>query len=229
MTSQHTKQPIETLVSIKFLQDLLSLSSTLTIDNRIGNIIPVDWIFSPLVILYAGHQTSKKKNEQREIFIVTRCLQWIFLYENYFPELSSCINPTDRYCRLGCVFLCDNSLFLEEEILHLLELCFKILLRPVNFNNINFDKEIQGLNNFQDFYVQLLEQYQGVSYGNALFANFILVPLIQKQNVKWRKIFWSEYMGVAQTITLDLNQVGFCFKLDGACFYSFVSVSHSNK
>lgn len=73
----------------------------------------------------------------------------------------------------------------------------------LDFKNVTF----VGLSNFQDFYTQLLEQYQGVSYGNILFANVILIPLAQKHNVKWRKILWSEYAGVVQILNITPDQV----------------------
>lgn len=64
-----------------------------------------------------------------------------------------------------------------------------------------------GLSNFQDFYAQLLEQYQGVSYGNVLFGNVILIPLAQRHSVKWRKTLWSEYAGVVQILNTTPEQV----------------------
>lgn len=66
---------------------------------------------------------------------------------------------------------------------------------------------ILGLTNFQDFYTQLLEQYQGVSYGDNLFGNVVLVPLAQKHNVQFRKTLWSEYMGVVQTFNVTEEQI----------------------
>ncbi|GLV42007.1 uncharacterized protein CBL_05035 [Carabus blaptoides fortunei] len=190
-------------------QNLDIFTTNLTLDIRIGNVMPADWVFCPIVSVYADHQVNESRNvnQHRLCLTVIRCLQWIQVFETYFPTLASLVNPTERFCRIACVFLCSNSLFLEPKVHQLLENCLRMLLRE-NSTNMHFDKEIQGLNNFQDFYVQLLEQYQAVSYGDTLFANYILVPLTQKHNVKWRKILWSEYMGVAQTIMLSKEQ---CF------------------
>lgn len=63
------------------------------------------------------------------------------------------------------------------------------------------------MSNFQDFYTQLLEQYQSVSYGDVLFGNIILVPLAQKHNTQYRKTLWSEYMGVVQIFNVTAEQV----------------------
>lgn len=66
-----------------------------------------------------------------------------------------------------------------------------------------------GLTNFQDFYTQLLEQYQAVSYGDTLFGNVILVPLAQKHDIQYKKTLWSEYMGVVQILNVTHEQVRF--------------------
>lgn len=63
------------------------------------------------------------------------------------------------------------------------------------------------MSNFQDFYTQLLEQYQGVSYGDVLFGNVLLVPLAQKHNSQYRKTLWSEYMGAVQVFNVTPEQV----------------------
>jgi hypothetical protein len=146
------------------------------------------------------------------------------IYETYFPDLATAINPTDRFCRIACVFLGSDNLFLIDEIHNLLQLCLNNIIKCEH--GINFDKEIQGdffyivkrnishfcssffvgLNNFQDFYTQLLEQYQGVSYGDVLFGNFILLPLAQRHSLKWRKTLWSEYLGVVEIFNVTVEQ-----------------------
>lgn len=121
-------------------------STTATIDLNIGNIIPIDWSYCPIVALYASHEKDTTKREEiRQIFVVTRCLQWIFLYENYFPGLAAFISPTERFCRLSCTFLISNTLFLEKEVQDLLRYCLKALVKPNVFEKLNFDKEIQGI------------------------------------------------------------------------------------
>lgn len=173
-----------------------------------SNVIPIDWIYSPIILLYSEQQKDddeRNVNENEQIRLITNCLRWIYIYEMYFPELVSMINPTDRFCRLACIFLGSDSLFLNDDIQYWLSLCLKALLKYES--NLNFDGKIQGLNSFQDFYIQLLEQYQGVSYGNYVFGNFILIPLAQRHNVKWKKILYSEYAGVAQIFNVTKEQV----------------------
>lgn len=187
--------------------DPFETHSNLCLAFPIKNLVPVDWIYSPIVLLYSIHQQNKVKYpEDQLIFIIKNCLRWIYFYECHFTDLAALINPTERFCRLACVFLAKDDLFLEAEIQNLLELCFNCIIKN-DIDNIDFDKPIQGLNNFQDFYIQLLDQYQGVSYGNVLFGNFIVVPCLQKHNVKWRKILWSEYVGAVQICNVTKNNL----------------------
>ncbi|XP_028143374.1 RNA polymerase II-associated protein 1 isoform X2 [Diabrotica virgifera virgifera] len=180
-------------------------STSCSLDINIGNVIPIDWIYTPILVLYTNQQQNNNKTDENEqVFIIRNCLRWILIYETYFPFLASRINPTDKFCRLACVFLGSDSLFLIKEIHDLLELCFKnVMKREKDFI---FNKKIQGLSNFQDFYAQLLEQYQGVSYGDILFGNIIIVPLAQKHSIEYRKTLWSEYMGVVQVCNVTPDQ-----------------------
>lgn len=70
-----------------------------------------------------------------------------------------------------------------------------------------YNLTISGLNNFQELYTELLEQYQGVSYGNSLFGNFILLPLAQRHDEKYRKMLWAEYAGILQILDAPLEKV----------------------
>ncbi|RZC33485.1 RNA polymerase II-associated protein 1 [Asbolus verrucosus] len=186
--------------------DVPNYTTNLCLDLDVGNVIPIDWIYTPIIVLYSNQQQNKQNlDESRQVFIIRNCLRWVLIYETYFPDLAATINPTDRFCRIACVFLGSDNLFLISEIHNLLQLCLNNIIQKCG-DAINFNKEIQGLNNFQDFYTQLLEQYQGVSYGDVLFGNFILVPLAQRHALKWRKTLWSEYAGVVEIFNVTSEQ-----------------------
>lgn len=187
-------------------------------------ILPRDWIYLPILSLYSKSQevdsvpkivgdhakrVAVQKTAEKET-IITCSLEWILFNELCFPDLLNDIDITDRLCRIMCVFLCDNSLFLEEKIKLVLHKCIQILFKK-NYA-FNFDKPLVGLNNFQDFYTQLLEQFQSVSYGDYSFAACVLVPLAQRHNVKWRKLLWSEYAGCLRA--LDCPEIMLCYKMN---------------
>ncbi|KAJ8961047.1 hypothetical protein NQ314_005976 [Rhamnusium bicolor] len=193
-------------ISLSNLEDIMKVYTQVLGLKNVRNVIPIDWIYTPILVLYANQQQNKVNiDEQQQIFTIRNCLRWILIYETYFPVLASTINPTDKFCRLACVFLGSDSLFLTKEIHDLLEHCFKNVITKCE-NELNFKKDIQGLTNFQDFYTQLLEQYQGVSYGDILFGNVILVPLAQKHNIQYKKTLWSEYMGAVQIFNVTPEQ-----------------------
>ncbi|KAG6443117.1 hypothetical protein O3G_MSEX002660 [Manduca sexta] len=185
-------------------------------------ILPRDWIYLPILMLYSKSQEpdtkpivvgehakriSTQQAAEKE-FIVASSLEWILFNEICFADLND-IDATDRFCRIMCVFLCDNSLFLDPKIKLLLHKCTQLLFKKRK--TFNFDKELTGLHNFQDFYTQFLEQFQSVSYGDPTFAACVLVPLAQRHNVKWRKLLWSEYAGCLRA--LDCPKEYLCYDL----------------
>lgn len=187
-------------------------------------ILPRDWIYLPILTLYSKSQELKSTpkvvgdhaNKEAEMeakekeLIVSSSLEWILFNEICFPDLLKEIDVTDRFCRIMSVFLCDNSLFLEPSVKILLRKCTEVLFK--SRDKIDFDKDLIGLNNFQDFYMQFLEQFQGVSYGDPCFAACVLVPVAQKHNVQWRKMLWSEYAGCLRALDCPENYL--CYGLN---------------
>lgn len=187
-------------------------------------ILPRDWIYMPILTLYSRHQEAgnfpkivgehAKKIAERAAaereFIIISSLEWILFNELCFPELLKDIDVTDRLCRIMCVFLCDNSLFLDARVKLLLQKCTEALFKRKS--KFNFDKPFVGLHNFQDYYTQFLEQFQAVSYGDHTFAACVLVPLAQKHNVKWRKLLWSEYAGCLRALDCPENML--CYDMN---------------
>jgi hypothetical protein len=60
-------------------------------------------------------------------------------------------------------------------------------------------------------YDRLVNQFEAVSYGSALFAAFILLPLQQQQPVRFRMKLWCEHSNVLRILTLNDEQVILCF------------------
>ncbi|KAL0818600.1 hypothetical protein ABMA28_009033 [Loxostege sticticalis] len=187
-------------------------------------ILPRDWIYLPILMLYSKSQTvdvaptvsgehAKRvatfAAAQKEL-IISCSLEWILFNELCFSDLLKDIDVTDRFCRIMCVFLCDSSLFLDARSKILLQKCTQLLFKQKA--SFNFDKQLMGLSNFQDFYTQFLEQFQSVSYGDHNFAACVLVPLAQKHNVKWRKLLWSEYAGCLRA--LDCPEDLLCYEIN---------------
>lgn len=185
-------------------------------------ILPRDWIYMPILALYSKrvdttpkiigdlaklHQAKALEDKK---FLISCSLEWIIFNEICFPDLIKDIDVTDRFCRVMCVFLCHDSLFLDPKINRLLQKCTQILFKKKS--EFNFDKELVGLHNFEDFYTEILQQFQSVSYGDHTFAACVLVPLAQKHNVKWRQLIWYEYVGCLRYLDCPLDSL--CYPLE---------------
>lgn len=56
-------------------------------------------------------------------------------------------------------------------------------------------------------YASLLSQYSAVSFGDALFGSFVILPLAQKHDMKFRTAVWDEHVGVLRALSIPLDQV----------------------
>ncbi|XP_060530096.1 RNA polymerase II-associated protein 1 [Cylas formicarius] len=177
------------------IEGINQATDSFSVDSSRGNIIPVDWIYAP-IISSDEHINARNINGVEQSDVVVNCLRWILIYETHFPFLAASISPTEKFCRLASLFLANDNLFLLPNVEHLMQQNFKNLMKYEI--ELDFGQEISGLTNFQDFYTQLLEQYQSVSYGSKLFGNVILMPLCRRHNVQYRKTLWSEYFGVVE-------------------------------
>lgn len=109
----------------------------------IGNVIPIDWIYTPLVLLYSNQQkTDDNMDESKSFVTILNCLRWILIYETYFPGLAESISATEKYVRLGCLFLGSDSFFLDPNVQQLLILIYQFLVKRES--TMNFEQEISG-------------------------------------------------------------------------------------
>ena len=76
-------------------------------------------------------------------------------------------------------------------------------------------------------YASFLSQYSAVSFGDALFGCFVILPLAQRHDVKFRRAVWDEHIGVLRALSIPLGQVrgeSAC-KADCLCVCLSVSLS----
>lgn len=124
-------------------QNLITFDATLSLDMSIGNVIPIDWIYTPLVLLYSNQQkTDDNMDESKSFVTILNCLRWILIYETYFPGLAESISATEKYVRLGCLFLGSDSFFLDPNVQQLLILVYQFLVKRES--TMNFEQEISG-------------------------------------------------------------------------------------
>ena len=56
-------------------------------------------------------------------------------------------------------------------------------------------------------YLLLVSQYEAVSFCDAVFASYVLLPLQQTHSVLLRKMVWGEHVSVLQSLSIPANQV----------------------
>ncbi|XP_012252141.2 RNA polymerase II-associated protein 1 [Athalia rosae] len=160
--------------------------------------LPKDWLYLPLVNLYAECKNQYSKKDVKPVKL-------ILSLELIFPDLVAKLSPSLRYSRLLLIYLCD-TLFLDNEISPLLT---KVLTNLVenNYKNINLDSEIPGLSSFTDSFTALCEHFAATSYGDQGFGMALLVPLAQRHDVHYRRLLWSEHAAVLRSLRTPLKKL----------------------
>ncbi|XP_018908614.2 LOW QUALITY PROTEIN: RNA polymerase II-associated protein 1 [Bemisia tabaci] len=157
-------------------------SSLFSSEKGLEPALPTDWQFYPIMQLHNSQITENLSG------VLEVALYWIYILECLRPVIASRTSVTARFCRLCCVFLIENDLFRDFPLL-----LNAILMKFLQYNDsLDFEKPISGLTSFYDFYRELLEQLNGVSYNDESFSNFIVVPLQQRHSDRFRKLVWSE-------------------------------------
>uniref|UniRef100_A0A8D8ZV14 RNA polymerase II-associated protein 1 n=1 Tax=Cacopsylla melanoneura TaxID=428564 RepID=A0A8D8ZV14_9HEMI len=178
---------------------------TLTLSEKgIEPMLPCDWVYLPIMKLYDSEGEYSSQPSTINSDDITLSLQWILILESLFPHIVSKNSITARYCRLSCTFLADNDLF--RGVTHLLQSILKCLLKK--HDQFDFKKPVEGLSSFYDFYRELLEQFVGVSYGDHVFGEFILVPLHQRHDCKYKQLLWSELAATLRFLSTPLTSIG---------------------
>ncbi|KAM3918262.1 RNA polymerase II-associated protein 1 [Leptodactylus fuscus] len=177
-----------------------------------GPILPSDWSFLPLINLY-----NKVANaETRGNFVntlppdlvntVTRNLQWIFLLETWRPNSLQSIPTAAKLARLACVFLTGSDLFLEAPVHAYTAALTVFYCQPKFMESLKLDVPLPGLASFYDFYMDLLEQFEGVSFGDPLFGTFVLLPLQRRFSVQLRQALFGEHVSSLRSLSVPLKE-----------------------
>lgn len=168
------------------------------LNNHGETLLPADWQFLPLLTML-----NTKKEDQalpEEISTIQSCLAWVRI-------MNTCIgakNAVFGFSRLATVFLAASDLFLDSDIQNSIKICLNDLLGSnKNKKSLVFkNAKIPGIDSFIEFYKELVEQYQAVSYGNPLFSQIILVPLSKGNDHELNTVLWSDHMECLRNMTL---------------------------
>uniref|UniRef100_A0A8C3U458 RNA polymerase II associated protein 1 n=1 Tax=Catharus ustulatus TaxID=91951 RepID=A0A8C3U458_CATUS len=177
-----------------------------------GPILPSDWPFFPLISLYNKVTNAETRgailNSLPLDFIntVTWNLQWVLLLETWRSKILQSIPTAAKLARLMCVFLTGSDLFLEAPIHRYTAALLSVYCQPKILDSLNLDAPLPGLASFHDLYISLLEQFEGVSFGDPLFGVFVLLPLQKRFSVHLRLSVFGEHTNTLRALGVPLQQ-----------------------
>ncbi|NWT00631.1 RPAP1 protein, partial [Mionectes macconnelli] len=177
-----------------------------------GPILPSDWPFFPLISLYnkvtnaETHGAVLNSLPLDLINTVTWNLQWVLLLETWRAKTLQSIPTAAKLARLMCVFLTGSDLFLEAPIHRYTAALLSVYCQPKTLDSLNLDAPLPGLASFHDLYINLLEQFEGVSFGDPLFGVFVLLPLQKRFSVHLRLSVFGEHTNILRALGVPLQQ-----------------------
>lgn len=119
-------------------------STAMTLEHR--QLLPADWIYLPLVMLY--QKDLEKPLEDNGLVSETALysLQAVYVLLSLRPTWFFRIQPAEHYARLACTFMAGNDLFLEKSI------CDYMwpILRKLAVQHLDFSRPVAGVDDFID-------------------------------------------------------------------------------
>nr|XP_054759033.1 RNA polymerase II-associated protein 1-like [Lytechinus pictus] len=183
--------------------------TSLTLPPLLGPVLPIDWPFLPLVQLFSEAQKAEMKGKSVKslppyiMAALTDTLGWVFILETWRPLTLRSIPLAAKIARLYCIFLTASDLFMEPSVHHYLTALLKIYTNQDYIKDMDFDQKIPGLASFNDLFNAVLAQYEAVSFGDDLFAQYVLLPLQQKFSIHFRKTLWFDHIDLLRTLPIQ--------------------------
>jgi hypothetical protein len=167
-------------------------------------LLPSDWIYLPLVHVSTSSVDGKSSDLEASARNSSLALQWAYFSLLRTSTDSGSLPESDvavHYTRLLTTFLCPSVVFLDKEVQCFARLCLQQLLTwPDNRLNLDFPS-LPGIESVCDFYREVLKQFESESYGNTLFAIFLLLPTAHSKRL--RTLLWIDFR-----VTLRYFRIG---------------------
>lgn len=194
----------------RWLHNCLSRDSL--ISGPVGQLlVPVDWVFLPLLQVHCrSHDPTGCDDESLDPGLVTKVtdsLRTMYLLETWRQDTLDGISTALKLSRIMCTFLAGSDLFLDKMIHGYLSGLLKAYCLPRHLDRMDFTKPIPGIASFHDLYRQLVTQYEAVSFGDSLFACYVLLPLQQCHSVSLRVVLWDEHVPALQSMFIPVKEL----------------------
>nr|XP_033807986.1 RNA polymerase II-associated protein 1 isoform X2 [Geotrypetes seraphini]XP_033807987.1 RNA polymerase II-associated protein 1 isoform X2 [Geotrypetes seraphini] len=177
-----------------------------------GPILPSDWPFLPLIVLYNKVANAETRGTVLNtlppdlVATVTQNLQWILLLETWRAKDLEHIPTAAKLSRLFCIFLTGGDLFLEGPVHCYAAALLSLYCQAKSLDSLQLDVPLPGLASFYDLYIDLLEQFEGVSFGDHLFGIFVLLPLQRKFSVQLRLAMFGEHISALRVLGVPFKE-----------------------
>lgn len=162
--------------------------------------MPKDWFYLPIVHIYTKYRNNNICNDNDKTVVLT-----VLSLELILSDLVEKLSQTLRFSRLILIYLCD-TLYLNNDVSILLTKVVTTLVKD-NYKKFNFTIDLPGLNSFTDLFTAMCEHFCSTSYGDYGFSMTLLIPIAQRHDVHYRKLLWSEHIGLLRYIRLPLEQL----------------------
>ncbi|KAG8187093.1 hypothetical protein JTE90_023935 [Oedothorax gibbosus] len=170
-------------------------------------LLPKDWFYTPIWKKYKNskERTCDNKLTTGDEMELLSCLEWILISHKFALPFVKNIPVSVEFCYLCMLFLLDDNFFRKSEINKLVEECISSILTHKEIRLTEF--KWSTLNSFDDLYMEMLNQFEDISYGDELFGNFIVFPLQQCYPSDWRKLFLTEHSQVLHFLRVPLSKL----------------------
>ncbi|KAJ3274518.1 RNA polymerase II associated protein 1 [Terramyces sp. JEL0728] len=178
--------------------------------------LPNDWLFN--------FPTNFKNNPVADIDEVKRWLQFVTnsISENIVPRAGSTVSKF--YNTMHLFFLTDvngSDLYRDETVNSLLGKLLELLVKD---GYADYDEDyLQQIPNFYNLYQDFIDHFIATSFGDRVFARYILFPVAMKFPHDFRATFWTKLFDYYKFFDLDEDQV------PGKSFEAFLAPLDSNK
>lgn len=121
--------------------------TVLTLEHR--QILPTDWIYLPLVLLYQRDLEKPLEGNTNIVETALFSLRAVYVLLFLQPTWFFHVQPTEHYARLACTFLAGNDIFLDKTINDYMW----PILRQLSRQHLDFSRPVSGVDDFIDLSV----------------------------------------------------------------------------
>ena len=200
---------------IPFIINGITVSQTASslVLEKFWPLIPIKYVYNRTKIPKATENEKPPANIRdqslpEDILTVTRCLQMTYLGLKYRKNVF--VSETGRFAwlqHLSLVFLVASDMFLDANVSSYIQGCIVELLRNKGYANLEAVNQVKGFSSCIAWYREMVQHFQGVSYGDSTFALFLLIPLQQYWDLEYRMLLWGDLSDSLSFILLSPEEV----------------------